>query len=96
MEFKSPSKGVRASDLLQLVSYGVQYHAEHLAELASPAALTLVLVAPAITPALLDEIAHLGWRLEAGEDGHAVVVGAWYTTYAVVQQVIRERLGKAR
>lgn len=83
VEFKSPHKGVRASDLLRLVSYGVQYHAEHLAEMASPAALTLVLVAPAITNALLDEIAHLGWRLEAGEDGYAVIVGAWYTTYAV-------------
>jgi hypothetical protein len=83
VEFKSPSKGVRASDLLRLVSYGVQYHAEHLSEMASPAALTLVLVAPAITPALLNEIAHLGWRLDVGEDGYAVIAGAWYTTYAV-------------
>ena len=82
-EIKSPSKGVRASDLLRLVSYGVQYHAEHLAEMASPAALTLVLVAPEITSALLNEITHLGWRLEVSEDGYAVIVGAWYTTYAV-------------
>lgn len=83
VELKSPSRGFRPSDLIRLVSYGMQYHAEHLTEVGPPTGLTLVLVAPVLTRPLEDEIALMGWRLEPLGDGYAAIVGPWYTTYAV-------------
>jgi hypothetical protein len=45
--------------------------------------LTLVLVCPALTRALEEEIALMGWRLEPLAGGYAAILGPWYSTYAV-------------
>lgn len=83
VELKSPSRGFRPSDLIRLVSYGMQYHAEHLTEVGTPTGLTLVLITPALTRPLEDEIALMGWRLDPLGHGYAAIVGPWYNTYVV-------------
>jgi hypothetical protein len=80
LEFKSPAvSSFRPGDFLRLVSYGVLYDAQHMAELSSPRDLTLALVLPAIVPALTGEIARMGWTLVPLGDGYARIDGAPYT-----------------
>ncbi|WP_428262019.1 hypothetical protein [Haliangium sp.] len=81
LEFKSPSRGFRRSELLRLVSYGYEYHADQLAEISGPGDLSLALVVPTREKALVDEIEHMGWALRPVEGGYAALVGPCYTTY---------------
>lgn len=83
VEFKSPTRGFRPSELIRLMSYGAQYHAACFSELGSPAALSLVLVVPAMSEQLRAELALMGWRLAPLGDGYASIDGAWYTTLVV-------------
>jgi hypothetical protein len=64
VELKSPGRDFRRTELVRLLGYGVQYHEQHMSELAGPADLSLMLVMPRSTPSLLDEIAHMAWSLE--------------------------------
>ncbi|HWN70233.1 MAG TPA: hypothetical protein VNM90_21485, partial [Haliangium sp.] len=44
VELKSPGRDFRRTELVRLLGYGVQYHEQHMSELAGPAELSLVLV----------------------------------------------------
>jgi hypothetical protein len=83
VELKSPGRDFRRTELVRLLGYGVQYHEQHMGELAGPADLSLVLVMLRPTPSLLDEIGHMAWSLEALEPGYARIQGVMYTTYVV-------------
>ena len=83
VEFKSPTRGFRPSELIRLMSYGAQYHAAYLPDVGGPAGLTLVLVVPAVTQPLDAELALMGWRLARLGEGYAAIDGAWYTTFVV-------------
>jgi hypothetical protein len=83
VEFKSPTRGFRPSELIRLMSYGAQYHAAYFPEVGGPAALSLVLVVPAVTQPLDAELALMGWRLAPLGSGYAAIHGAWYTTFVV-------------
>jgi hypothetical protein len=83
VELKSPGRDFRRTELVRLLGYGVQYHEQHLSELAGPADLSLVLVMLRPTPSLLDEVAHMAWSLEPLEPGYARIQGVMYTTYVV-------------
>jgi hypothetical protein len=92
LEYKSPAESsFRAGDLMRLFCYGVLYDTQHLAELASPSALTLALVLPSITPTLRDEVARMGWELVPVGGGYARIDGAEYTTFvAEIDEVCQD------
>lgn len=83
VELKSPARDFRKRELVRLLGYGVQYHEQHLDELAGPHDLCLVLVMLRPTPSLHAEIAHMGWSLEPLEPGYARIAGVMYTTFVV-------------
>jgi hypothetical protein len=83
VELKSPARDFRRRELVRLLGYGVQYHEQHLDELAGPHELSLVLVMLRSTPSLRAEIAHMGWSLEPLEPGYARIAGVMYTTFVV-------------
>jgi hypothetical protein len=83
VEFKSPTRGFRPSELIRLMSYGAQYHAAYFPDVGSPARLSLVLVVPSVTQPLDLELALMGWRLVPVGNGYAEIHGAWYTTFVV-------------
>jgi hypothetical protein len=83
VELKSPGRDFRRTELVRLLGYGVQYHEQHMNELAGPADLSLVLVMLRPTPSLLDEIAHMAWSLEPLDRGYARIQGVMYTTFVV-------------
>jgi hypothetical protein len=84
LEFKSPTRGFRESELTRLVGYGWQYFAKHWGELTGREALTLVLVVPSINQALRNEIRVLECECQTLERGYAELHGLGYTTYMVV------------
>jgi len=84
LEFKSPTRGFRRSDLMRLVSYGSQYHVLEHERLLSPSDLTLVLVVPARSAALDDEIARMGFRLTLLGGGYGRIDGGVYTIFLVI------------
>jgi hypothetical protein len=90
VEFKSPSRDFRSSDLIRLASYGAQYHAERMDRDSSPDDLTLVLVMPCCNQSLSAELERMRWRLRDLGDGYAQVVGAWYTTLVVFTNHVAE------
>jgi hypothetical protein len=83
VELKSPGRDFRRTELVRLLGYGVQYHEQHMNELAGPADLSLVLVMFRPTRSLLDEIAHMAWSLEPLDRGYARIQGVMYTTFVV-------------
>lgn len=83
VELKSPARDFRKRELVRLLGYGVQYHEQHLDDLAGPDDLSLVLVMLRPTPSLHAEIAHMGWSLQPLEPGYARIAGVMYTTFVV-------------
>jgi hypothetical protein len=83
VEFKSLARPFRAGDFLRLLGYGVQYHVTQIERL-RPSSITLVLIVPSLTPALLSEIEWLGLTLTPLGDGYARVEGMMYPSYVVV------------
>jgi hypothetical protein len=83
VELKSPARDFRKRELVRLLGYGVQYHEQHLDDLAGPGDLSLVLVMLRPTPSLHAEIAHMGWSLQPLEPGYARIAGVMYTTFVV-------------
>ena len=83
VELKSPARDFRKRELVRLLGYGVQYHEQHLDDLAGPEDLSLVLVMLRPTPSLHAEIAHMGWSLQPLEPGYARIAGVMYTTLVV-------------
>ena len=75
MEFKSPVRGFRPTDLMRLLSYGAQYHVLEHERLPSPSDLTLVLVVPSRNAALDKEIARMGFRLTLLGGGYGRIDG---------------------
>ena len=83
VELKSPGRDFRRTELVRLLGYGVQYHEQHMSELAGPADLSLVVVMLRPTPSLLVEIAHMAWSLQPLDRGYARIQGVMYTTFVV-------------
>lgn len=81
LEFKSPRSDFRRTDLMRVLSYGAQYHILEHEHLPTPDDLTLVLVVPAMSSALHDEIARIGLRLTWIGGGYGRIDGALYTLF---------------
>lgn len=90
VELKSPSRPLRASELVRLVACGALYHEQNYRDVAGPQELTLVLIVPRFTPTLRDALAHMGWALEPLEPGYAEIRGVMYTTYVVFTNEVAE------
>jgi hypothetical protein len=90
VEFKSPSRGLRRSELIGLLSYGLQYHQGNLDTCPHRSGLTLVLVVPCANPALDADLAAIDCHLMPLGDGYAEVVGFTYTTYVVFADDVAE------
>jgi hypothetical protein len=90
LEFKSPTRGFRRSDLIRLISYGFQYHAQRIDELCSVRDVTLVLVTPCPCPALDQELACMNWSMRPLGDGYAELAGACYNTYVAFTNQVAE------
>jgi hypothetical protein len=89
IEYKSLAWPLRKGDLARLQGYGAQYFAacveEGPFELAN---LSLVLVVPARTPTLANEIIRMGWTLKPLRKGYARIEGSGYALYlAVIEEV---------
>jgi hypothetical protein len=91
LEYKSPVRGFRRTDLMRLASYGAQHHVLEHERLASPSDLTLALVIPNRNTFFNDEIARMGWRLTLLGGGYARIDGGVYTVYvAFTDEVAQE------
>lgn len=90
VELKSPSRPLRASELIRLVACGALYHEQNYRDLGGPREVTLVLIVPRFTPTLVAEIKHMGWTLEPLEPGYAEIRGVMYTTYVVFTNEVAE------
>lgn len=90
IEFKSPSRGFRHSDLIRLYSYGSQYHADGMDIQSWAQDLSLVLATPRRTRALESDLDRMGWHLQELDDGYARIVGPWYTTFVVFTNHVAE------
>ncbi len=90
VELKSPSRPLRASELIRLVACGALYHEQNYRDLGGPREVTLVLIVPRFTPTLVAEIKHMGWMLEPLEPGYAEIRGVMYTTYVVFTNEVAE------
>ena len=90
LEFKSPVRGFRRTDLKRLVSYGAQYHVLEDERLVSPSDLTLALVIPSRNAALDAEIARMGWRLTLLGGGYGRIDGGVYTVFLVLTDEVSD------
>jgi len=91
LEFKSPRNyAFKKGDLLRLCIYGMLYDVNHLDELASRRAVTLVLVVASVTPTLREEVARLGAKLEMAKDGYGRIEGLMYSCILVVVDEVCE------
>ena len=90
VELKSPSRPLRASELIRLVACGALYHEQNYRDLGGPREVTLVLIVPRFTPTLVAEIKHMGWTLDPLEPGYAEIRGVMYTTYVVFTNEVAE------
>ncbi|MCK6586240.1 MAG: hypothetical protein L6Q76_01515 [Polyangiaceae bacterium] len=90
LEFKSPVRGFRRTDLKRLVAYGAQYHVLEDERLLSPDELTLVLVVPARGASLDDEIARMGFRLTWLGGGYGRIDGGVYTVFLAVTDEVSD------
>ena len=90
LEFKSPVRGFRRTDLKRLVSYGAQYHVLEDARLPYPSDLTLVLVVPSRNPHLDDEITRMGFRLTLLGGGYGRIDGGVYTVFLVITDEVSD------
>jgi len=90
LEFKSPVRGFRRTDLLRLVAYGAQYHVLEDERLLSPSDLTLVLVVPARSAALDDEIARTGFRMTWLGGGYGRIDGGVYTVFLAITDEVSD------
>jgi hypothetical protein len=90
MELKPPDSEFVRGDLLNLINYGSQYHAEHFDELDSAADLTLVLVIPCDCDELHRDLDHTGWQMRALGGGYAEIEGAGYATFVAFDDVVSE------
>jgi hypothetical protein len=90
VEFKSPVKEFRTTDLMKLASYGAQLHVLEHERIWAPADLTLVLVIPCRNAALGEEIARMGWRLTPLGGGYGRIDGGVYTVILVETDEVSE------
>jgi len=90
LEFKSPVRGFRRTDLMRLVAYGAQYHVLEDERLLPPSDLTLALVVPARGGALEEEIARMGFRLTWLGGGYGRLDGGVYTVFLVITDEVSE------
>jgi hypothetical protein len=90
LEFKSPSRGFRRTDLMRLLSYGAQYHVLENERLLSPSDLTLVLVVSAKNAPLDDEIARMDLRLRFLSGGYGRIDGGVYTVFLVITDEVSD------
>ena len=90
LEFKSPVRGFRRTDLKRLLAYGAQYHVLEDERLPWPSDLTLVLVVPARSAALDDEIARMGFRLTWIGGGYGRIDGGVYTVFLVITDEVSD------
>jgi hypothetical protein len=91
LEFKSPVRGFRRTDLMRLLSYGAQYHVLEDERLLSPNDLTLVLVVPAMNAALDHEVARTGFRLTWLGGGYGRIDGGVYTVFLVITDEVSDQ-----
>jgi hypothetical protein len=91
LEFKSPVRGFRQTDLMRLLSYGAQYHVLEHERLFSPSDLTLVLVVPSSNAALEEEIARMGLRLTLLGGGYGRIDGGVYTVFLAITDEVSEQ-----
>ena len=78
LEFKSVSRPCRRGDVVRLLGYGAQYHAENLGRVVTPADLALVLVVADVNAALRDELGTMSWTLDDLGGGYMAVLGCPY------------------
>jgi hypothetical protein len=90
LEFKSPVRGFRRTDLMRLVAYGAQYHVLEDERLLAPSDLTLGLVVPSTSTALDDEIARMGFRLTWFGGGYGRIDGGVYTVFLVITDEVSD------
>ena len=90
LELKSPSRGLRRSDLVRLLAYGMQYQELYWREVTHHSELALVLVVPGPSKALTDELASVGCHLRPLSNGYAQLVGFLYTCYVVFTDEVSE------
>jgi hypothetical protein len=90
LEFKSPTRDFRRSDLIRLISYGFQFHAQRIDELRSVRDVTLVLVIPRPCSALDEELRCMNWSIQPLGDGYAEIAGACYNTYVAFTDQVAE------
>jgi hypothetical protein len=90
VEFKSPKRGLRRSELLRLLAYGLQYHEQNLDTCPHRSGLTLVLVTPCRNSALDADLAAMDCHLQPLGNGYAAMVGFTYTTYVVFTDDVSE------
>ena len=83
VEFKSPTRGLRRSDLLRLFGYGLQYHEQNMDRCGHRSKLGLALVIPGPSRALAGDLAAMDCRLQFMGNGYARVHGFVYDTIIV-------------
>lgn len=90
VEFKSPTRGFRSSDLIRLYGYGPQYHKLVLQDVGAASQLTLVLVVPNINQALQKELAIMSFEHTSIGTGYGRIDGGAYTIYLVCTDEVSE------
>lgn len=90
LEFKSPSRDFRQSDLIRLYGYGPQYHALCLKSVGQASRLSMVLVVPGMNQALQNELELMGFRYTALGEGYGRIDGTTYPMYLVCTNEVSE------
>jgi hypothetical protein len=95
VEYKSPGRAYRTGDLDRLWSYVHAYHADLERRPAQRRDLCAVLVVPARTPSLDDDVEDMGLRWEDLRDGYWRVEGGIFALYVVEIDAVAEVEGDA-
>ena len=90
VEFKSLAWPLRKGDLARLQGYGAQYFAAQIERPLALPDLTLVLVLPTRTKALVEELARMGWTAIPLGNGYDRVAGAGYALFIAIMAEITE------
>ena len=90
MEFKGPTDAMERGDFAQLVGCSYLWHSQ-LSEPVPHEEVSLIVLAPAVTGALRDELRLLGCEISQHEPGIFRVTGLPFTTWLVETDVMAER-----
>jgi hypothetical protein len=77
IEFKSPTRPLRAGEVAKLFGYGGQYHALHVDEVGSARNLQIVLVVASVSPALEEELARMDLQVHPIAPGYLAADGVY-------------------